>query len=88
MAKLVRKVGSIEYHRNGSCEGFHCVRFTGPDGELLAIVREATFSAAVVSLEDPSRKFRGYVFEPELRAVIQKWENKRDAELYGKESAK
>lgn len=82
MAKMVKRVKSIAFHRNGSAgTPFHFVRFesTGfPD--LIALVGADRYDVRVVCEADTDQKFNGPAFEPELRAHIDSWETSRAAE--------
>ncbi len=81
MAKMVKRVHSIAYHRNGSAgPDFHFIRFESsgyPD--LIALVGPDRYDVRVVS-QDAEQKFNGPAFEPELRAHIHSWETSRQAE--------
>lgn len=81
MAKMVKRVKSIAYHRNGTCgTPFHFVRFESSGfAELIALVGPDRYDVRVVC-EDSDQKFNGPAFEPELRAHIDSWETSRAAE--------
>ncbi len=88
MAKLIKKVQAIEYHRNGiSGEGFHIVKFTDTEnGEMLGIVfpldkgetwngRVAIFQQDLLAQGNVTfgqNSWRGDNYEGELRAAIAK----------------
>lgn len=84
MPTLIRKVTRIEYHRNGiSGVGFHLVEFIAREDRrpMLAAVFHTPHCVAVLEC-DPARflilgsRWRGDLFEPELRAAIESHESK------------
>ncbi len=79
MNDMIVGIGEIEYHRNGvTGEGFHTVRFESleGDGTMVGVVFETPGHVAVFEVHSlwrkPTKKFRGDLFEPELRAAIAK----------------
>lgn len=67
----------VEYHRNGvGGEGFHVVEFTSEladdvaDHRMLATVFDGPGQVAVIDIDDLGARWRGDLFEPELRDAI------------------
>ena len=84
--RMVRRVHAVEYHRNGcGGVGFYLVRFAGYSRAARAMVAIVFVSSpdgvadprcdghcAVLNLAEGD-KWRGDLYEPELRAAIAAW---------------
>ena len=70
----VINVHSVEFHRNGSAESFHMVKFNecGNNVLLLGIVFSET--VAVVNPKNPSEQLRADYYERPLRQAIAEYE--------------
>ena len=78
----VSSVGDIELHRNGvGGAPFYVVRFVDEEtvSLLVGVVFDEEYTTAVIDPLDLKRRFRGDVFDPELRRAIAAWEEAKDA---------
>lgn len=70
------KIIDVNYHRNGVAgNGFHSVFFNQDGEELRAIVFSEAGNIAVIS-NDLEEKFRGDLFEDQIRKAISEYESK------------
>lgn len=67
-------VHQVRYHRNGvGGDGFYAVAFTYRRRPMLATVFDDHGTIAVVNPEDVNDRYRGDMFEDELRTIVNSW---------------
>lgn len=72
---IIDKIISIHYHRNGvRGEGFYVVEFEAEEESMVGIVFAEDGYVAILDITDVSQKWRGDVYESELRKAIAEYE--------------